>query len=120
MISIKPDVVTALTNDILLTGLLGGKRVYFCVAPNAAEFPRITYYELSNAVARGADDQEELAKISIVIDIWSKVSTTAIANRVDAVMTSIGFSREFAGDLYEPDDQIHHKHMRYKIIKEVS
>lgn len=117
MINLKPDVVSALKNDATLTGLLGGPRIYFQVAPNPDEFPRITYYEQDNRPALYGDTQELGSEITFVVDIWAKASTTAIADAVNRVMVGLGFVREFAGDLYEQDTGVFHKHMRYRILR---
>ena len=119
MINIKPTVVAALKADATLTGLLGGQRVYFQVSPNADEYPRITYYELDNSGALFADDVEQASEIVIMVDVWSKTSTSAIAQAVDNVMTGLGFEREAAPDLYENDTKVHHKAIRYGIEKEI-
>lgn len=117
MINIKANVVAALKGDAELVALLGGQRIYFQVAPNAAEFPRITYYEQDNRPALYGDCQELGSEIVMVVDVWSKGSTGAIAAAVDRIMAGIGFVREFAGDLYEPDTGVFHKHMRYSILR---
>ncbi len=117
MINLKPDVVSALKNDAELVGLLGGPRIYFEAAPNADEFPRITYYEQDNRPALWGDDRELGSEITFIVDVWAKASTTAIASAVDRVMAGLGFVREFAGDLYEQDTQVYHKAMRYRILR---
>lgn len=117
MINLKPDVVLALKNDAELVSLLGGPRIYFQVAPNPDEFPRVTYYEQDNRPSLWGDNRELGSEITFVVDIWAKASTTAIADAVDRVMASLGFVREFAGDLYEQDTQVYHKAMRYRILR---
>lgn len=119
MINIKPAVVAALKEDVDLIGLLGGPRIYFQAAPNAKEFPRITYYELDNHGSLYADDMEQASEILIVIDIWHTVKTSEIAQAVDKLMTGLGFVREFASDLYEDDTKIFHKTMRFRIGQEI-
>lgn len=117
MINLKTNVVSALKNDTTLTGLLGGPRIYFQLASNADEFPRITYYEQDNRATLYGDSQEIGSEITFVIDIWAKASTTAIADAVNRVMVGLGFVREFAGDLYEQDTGVFHKNMRYRILR---
>ena len=81
MINVKTEVYNALKNNIDLTTLLGGQRIYFMVVPDnkAAEFPRVNYYEYSNRAKNYADDEELASEIRIVVDVWSKTSTTDIA-----------------------------------------
>lgn len=116
MINIKPDVVTALKTDAILAGLVGD-RIYFYYPPVEAAYPCISYYELDNRPALYGDNQELASEITFVIDIWAKASTTAIADAVNRIMTGLGFVREFAGDLYEQDTGVFHKHMRYRILR---
>lgn len=125
MINIKPDVVTALENDQTLVGLLGGPRIYLLNAPDAKEFPRITYYEANNAEYPYADELEAITEVLLVVDIWNKTSsdgtndgsTSAIAQAVDNVMATQGFYREFSTDLYEDDTLVYHKSMRYRKLR---
>jgi len=119
VINIKPAVVAALKGDGTLIGLLGGLRVYFQAAPDAKEFPRVTYYELDNHGSLYADDSEQASEIIIVVDIWHTAKTTQIAQAVDNVMAGLGFAREFASDLYEDDTKIYHKTVRYRIGQEL-
>ncbi|MEC2892553.1 DUF3168 domain-containing protein, partial [Bacillus cereus] len=105
--------VQALENNQELVFLLGGKRVYYRKAKNAEEFPRITFFELDNRPDGFSDNKESESEITFQIDIWSKGSTTAIHQKVNGIMKSIGFSRYAIADLYEEDTQIFHYAMRF-------
>lgn len=118
MINPKPEILAALEANAALTGLLGGKRIYFIKAPKADEFPRITFFEIDNIGSFYADDQEQGSAVYIQIDIWSKGSTSAIAEEVDKTMKGLGYGRTSAADLYELDTLTFHKAMRYKTMKE--
>jgi len=123
MINLKPTVLAALQADSQLITLLGGSHIYQLRAPKAAEFPRITFLEFANVGAVYADDDEFISEVQMQIDIWTQAaSTSAIAQRVDVVMKSIGFLRTEAQDLYEDDSdvQIFHKAMRYTITQDYS
>ena len=115
MYNIKPEVFNILKTDATLTALLGGQRIYFQVAPEpkAQEFPRLTYYEYDNRSDLFADDVEITSEIRIVVDVWSKTSTTDITNRVIDLMERIGFKREEARDLYDNDTKTLHKYLRF-------
>lgn len=123
MINLKPTVLAALQGDTQLTTLLGGQYIYQLKAPKAAQFPRITFFELANIGAVYADDDEYLSEVTVQVDVWTQAaSTTAIAQRVDVVMKSLGFLRTESEDLYEDDSdiQIFHKAMRYAITQDYS
>lgn len=113
MKNVKTTVVSALKADTTLKGLVSD-RVIFMSLPEEPEFPCITYYEQNNSPALVGDGKELTSESVMVIDVWSKGSTTAIAQAVDSVMASMNFRREFAGDLYESDTGVYHKSMRYR------
>jgi len=124
MINLKPEVLSALENNQELIGLLGGPRIYYLKAPDAMEFPRITFFEMTNFDDLYADDDALSSEIHFQIDIWSKDGNmTAIAQEVDKTMKQIGFRRTSSIDLYEDDTEVYHKALRYetnRIIEEVS
>ena len=119
MITMKSAIRTALINDAALVKLLGGQRVYAVRAPNADEYPRITYFEMTNLDANHADDKAYSSRMVYQVDVWSKGNPDPIAIEVDRVMKSIGFVRNGGVDLYEDDTQVDHRALRYGIIKEV-
>jgi hypothetical protein len=119
MMNLKPMILQALESNQALISLLGGPRIYQLVAPDPNEFPRITFFELVNMDSRFADDEAIASEIHFQIDVWSKESTTAIAQEVDRTMKSIGFRRYSAADLYEEDTQVFHKGLRYKTMIEI-
>ncbi|MHB1652341.1 MAG: tail completion protein gp17 [Desulfitobacteriaceae bacterium] len=119
MISLKPQVLSALKANAPLVALLGGHHIYFQVAPDAKQFPRITFFEMTNRGSVFADDTEIGSDISFQMDVWSKGNTTTIALEVDKTMKSLGFSRDSATDLYEDDIGIYHKAMRFSTTVEL-
>lgn len=118
MINIKPEILQALQANATLLSLLGGNHIYQLVEPNADEFPRITFFEVTNTDEDYADDTAISSDILIQIDIWNKSSTSAIAIEVDKTMKTLSFQRTYAVDLYESDTQIFHKAMRYLTTRE--
>lgn len=112
---IKTKIRTALLNNTALVSLLGGERIYQLAAPNATEFPRITFYEVTNRDAAFADDMPIMADVIVQIDVWSKGSTSAIAGEVDETMKTQGWSRTSAADLFEDDTKVYHKAMRFRM-----
>jgi len=119
MITMKSAIRTALTDDAALVKLLGGQRIYAIHAPNADEYPRITYFEMTNFDRNYADDQAYSSRMVYQVDIWSKGNPDPIALEVDRVMKTIGFARVGGADLYENDVQVYHRALRYGILKEV-
>ncbi len=119
MINLKPQIKSALESNAQLTTLLGGPRIYQIKAPNADEFPRITFFEFDNFGSLFADDTEASSEIHIQIDIWSKGSTSAIADEVNKTMKSLDFARTGTADLFEEDTKVFHKAMRYSTIAEI-
>jgi len=122
---LKPIVLQALESDPALVALIGldqdgNTKVYQLAAPYAEDFPRITYFEMTNYDSDFADDEAAESTISFQIDVWSKGDTTAIAQEVDRIMKSTGFRRTSTADLYEDDVQVFHKGMRFTIAVEAA
>lgn len=120
MIDLIPIVLQALESNPALVSLIGhdrdgSARIYQLVAPYADDFPRITFFEMSNFDSDFADDEAIESRISFQIDIWSKESPVPIAKEVDRAMKDLGFRRTSTADLYEDDVNVYHKGMRYTI-----
>lgn len=111
---IKIEVRAALLANAALVALLGGQRVYQLAAPNAEEYPRITFFEVDNFDSAFADDAPYGSTVVPQIDVWSKGSTSEIAKEVDKSMKSLGYVRTSAPDLYEQDTKVYHKAMRFR------
>jgi hypothetical protein len=111
---VKTEIREALIANSQLIALLGGQRIYQLAAPNAEEYPRITFFEIDNRDIAFADDVAYASEVPIQIDVWSKGSTSAIAGEVDKTMKSLDWARTSAPDFYEPDTKIYHKALRYR------
>lgn len=113
----KPDVVSALTTNPTLVSLIGG-RVDYQYPDDNSVYPLITYREADNRDFPFGDDLEGASEIVMVIDVWNKdASTSDIAVAVDAVMSGLGFFREFSADLFERTDNLIQKTMRFRKLK---
>lgn len=113
MENIRPIVFQALANDQTLLSLLGGEHVYYMIAPNSAELPRITYFEYLNIDNSFAEDTPVGSTIGFQIDIWSDGDTSDISSTVDNVMKGIGFSRTYAIEEYDEEVRLFRYVMRY-------
>lgn len=118
MINYKPTLLAALEANTTLTGLLGVDSygsipIYQLVAKDGDHYPRITFFELNNTDSFYVDDAAAGSDVSFQIDIWSKGSTSAIAEQVDITMKSLNFKRGSSPDLYESDTKIFHKALRF-------
>lgn len=115
MKNLKTNVVSALKNDSTLINLLGGEKIYYFHLPEEPNFPLITYYEGNNKDYAFFDDLERNTEAIFIIDVYTKgTDLTDISQAVDNVMYSQGFFREFTNELYEQDDEIYHKNLRYR------
>lgn len=110
----KVEIRSALLANISLVTLLGGQRIYQLAAPNAEEYPRITFFEIENADNQFADDEPYASQVFVQIDVWSKGSTSAISGEVDQTMKQLGYRRYGGADLYEIDTAVYHKALRYR------
>lgn len=106
MYDIKPQIFNLLKE-------IEGVTVSDAYPKDWSKLPHISFYEQFNSdyLKKGPED---LTEVVIQIDIWHNRSTGAIAQAVDEKMNSIGFRREFAADV--PDPNVKHKTMRYRGI----
>lgn len=115
MLNVKTTLYSALKNDATLVALAPGG-IFADKKPKAGSYPCIVLAEISNVPAVSADDEEEVSRVTAQISVMTDSgSTTAIAGRVDFIMTiNLGFSRQFSGDIIDGDIKI--KAMRYVIL----
>ncbi len=120
--TVKQRIRSLLINDTALTSLLKGSRVYALKAPNAEEFPRITFFEVSGSDANSADDRPYAQRTTIQIDIWVKAgrgNPDEITKEVKRIMTDAGYPRIGGGEFYEDSAQVLHVALRYLILEGV-
>jgi predicted double-glycine peptidase len=75
-------------------------------------FPYLCYYELNNSEGQKADDTEIESEITIRIDLYGTSSLSTIAERVDRIMKSLDFARNYFNDqdeTLETGETIKHK-----------
>lgn len=114
MLNVKSIVYSALSADTILSGKLPGG-IHSNVNDNAGKYPALVYDEISNVPAISANNAEALSRATIQITVLTDgSSTSAIAERVNAIMLNQGFSRQFAGDI--TSGNIKMKVMRYVIL----
>ena len=115
MLNVKTTLYSALKNDATLVALAPGG-IFADKKPEAGSYPCIVFAEISNVPAVSADNEEEVSRVTVQISVMTDSgSTTAIAGRVDFIMTTnLGFSRQFSGDILDGDIKI--KAMRYVIL----
>lgn len=112
MQNLKTNVLTALQTATALSTLTG---FFFQYPPDFTNLPLLSYFELDNTGDLYADDQEIASEIIFQIDLWGKTSLSNYANAVNSAMVSLDFARMQSQDLYEVDNRIYHKAMRFRI-----
>ncbi|MHB1167354.1 MAG: tail completion protein gp17 [Carboxydocellales bacterium] len=119
MISMNAPVAAGLKANATLTGLLGGEKVYYLLAPQGIAGSYITFFEMTNFPAEYAEDTVLADEIHLQVDIFTpeNVSPTPFAEQVEITMKSLGFGRTATADLWEPDTRLRHKAMRFATIK---
>jgi len=110
MINLKPQILKKLEeiSDVEVS--------YFYPEKWAKGKKLISYYELDNSEASGADDEEYSSNIAIQVDTWCDMPSecSKLAIEVNKKMRELGFSRTLALDLYEQGAMKHHKTMRFE------
>lgn len=121
MINLKQEIYQALSSDSTLLSLLGGNRIYQIKAPDATEYPRVTFFELMNIASEFADDAEIQSNISFQVSVWTLNSSylASIGNRIDQIMKGLDFRRNFSMDIYEDETKVFHRPMRFITSREV-
>ena len=115
MLNVKTTIYNALKTDAALSLLVTGG-IFADRNQDGGTYPCIVYSEISNVPALNADNVEDISRVTIQISVMTDSgSTTAIAERVDEIMTlALGFNRQFSGDIMDGNIKI--KAMRYTTI----
>jgi Protein of unknown function (DUF3168) len=115
----KKELLQALESNKTLVSLVPGG-FHNLKASNAAVFPRVVYTELHNADDSFADNEAISADIRFQISIFNQEenisSQTLIAKEIDKTMKALGYARYDSIDMYEEEERIYHKAMRYQKI----
>lgn len=119
MMEVKAKVYTALKNDSALVTLLGSANQIVFYYPNDFKALPVVCYREDNQTDEDQgywDNAPHSVESAIQIDIYTahNTSTTAISKAVDNVMHGLLFNVDFSGDLYEKDEKIQHRVIRYR------
>jgi len=115
MLATKQYAYNLLRNDAALVALLGSVDKILYAYPNDFNaLPVVCYLEQDSRQSAFYNDVGFSDSSSIVIDIWANDTTTPIATRVDEILTSALYTREYAGDVPDPDTRVFHKTMRFR------
>lgn len=77
----------------------------------------ITFFFFNEQSDLNADDEELKTGYSLQVDVWSKSDYMNLVDQVKQAMKNAGFTRTFAADLYEKDNGIYHKVIRFRYSK---
>lgn len=116
----KSELLQALeSNSILVSLCLGGIHNIVAVIPEGQpEFPRIVYQELKNSDDDYADNQATSSDVRFQLSIFNTQENiskqTSIAKEIDKTMKSIGYAKYDSIDLYDTDEKVFSKPMRYQ------
>lgn len=75
----------------------------------------ITFFAYHEKEEEFADDEAQVEKIYVQVDIWSSEWNENLNDEVDATMRKYFKKEVESRDLYEEDVDIHHKALRYSI-----
>ncbi|MCP1124563.1 DUF3168 domain-containing protein [Bacillus sp. 3103sda1] len=112
----KSELLSSLKANINLVTLCTGG-FHNRKAKDVNAYPRLVYTEINNADDEFADNEAISSEVRFQISIFTNESNvskeTPIAKEADKVMKELGYSRYSSIDLYEEDDQVFHKAVRY-------
>lgn len=114
----KSRVRSALVENSKLVELVPGG--FHNLKPNdVSAYPRIVYQEVINRGKFFMDNQEKLSDIRFRISIFNTAgdvsSQTEIAKEVNSSLNAIGYTRYDSTDLFEEDEGVYHKVMKYQL-----
>lgn len=91
-------------------------RAHFLAPPVDAAEPCLSFFEAENAEAVFADDDTALCEIGYAVDVWARAAgeIPPLAQRADAAMKGLGFTRTGAIDMAPDEFGLHHKSMQYR------
>ena len=124
MADAKALLVSTLKNSGSVTALLGGPHVYFEFPDTTVDIGKLSawiiYYEIENKPIF-ADGREYFVDATYQVDVFSRKSTTKIADAVNTVLSAADFERQQSSDTVEEDgDQvIFRKATQFRIVMEV-
>ena len=116
--TINQRIKDALESNQDLMDLLGEKSVFFQNSTNR-NYPYITFFIFDENGHVFADDVEQATNIYVQMDIWSKGDYSEIERLVKEVMNLGGFARTSSADLYEEENNIYHKAIRFHYLNMV-
>ena len=113
----KKDLLNSLEGHQPLSTLVKGG-FHNLHASDSIVYPRVIYQELRNDDDDYADNHPTSAIVGFQISIFCDEQTistqTNIAKEIDRIMKSIDYNRYDSQDLYEKENKIYHKAMRYE------
>lgn len=100
--------------------ILGGPKVYQPNQPGDTEnqFPAVVIEEISNVPAMGADNHEEMSRITYRLLIYSYENISAIINAVERVMVANNFVRHSSNNLRDLPVGVRGKEILFITIRE--
>lgn len=78
----------------------------------------ITFHEYLASGEEYEDDEESLTGHYIQLDLWSKDDYTNTVKRIKELLLKAGFKRLNEVDLYEEDEKIYHKGLKFYYLEE--
>jgi hypothetical protein len=115
MLDTKVYVYNALKGNSALTTALGSAtKIQYMYPNNFNALPIITYQENNNSNSEFYDDVSVADESTVEIHVWANTSTSTLSKLVNSVMVGLLYTRDYAGDVPEPDTKIFHKVLRYR------
>lgn len=120
MIDLSPNILQALESNGEIVSRVGLDRdgnvkVYQRNIPYPDLYPQITFFEITNYDSDYADDAPIESTLSYQVSIWTRDSDPTLNTEVDKTMKLLGFRRNGSLDAYEPDVDLYHKGLRYRM-----
>lgn len=117
MLDSKSYIYALLTGNSALTTALGSSsKIQYAYPNDFNALPIITFIEENNRNLNFFDNAGFSDEVSVKVDVWTNVSTTAISKLVDNVFSADLWTRTFSADAPDPDSKIFHKVLKYSRV----
>ncbi|MED1676327.1 hypothetical protein OB894_16715 [Bacillus subtilis] len=113
----KAELTRALTSDELLKSLVTGG-FHNRYSNDVTKYPRVIITEIQNKDEGFYDNKAQGSALRFQLSIFCNTQTvsneTKIAKQIDNVMKNLEYTCYDSQDLFEEDNEIYHKAMRYR------
>ena len=99
-----------------------GAPVWYFYPQSGGRLPSVSWRERGSREFAQADGREHLAELEYTVDVWSRspAEIAQLAERIDALMSSVRLRRAWSADLFDGASGLHHRSLRYRCVADAA